>query len=225
MSCRRAGRAWRRFCASTCRLSIAMTPAPDAPPPPCSTRSGAARPEPGTRTPTVRGSILGEIAGRLTPAGSAVRVREGARAVHDGCRDPAAVPRTVRPAFRRRGPRAGARERPRAPCLRHGASMSTRPSTPRPPRHRGGRFAAGATAGGMRRLARRTAHGTGRCRRVRRPGRSPGRWSAGAGPGQRVLVGTIRSLSPLATRTGWPMVARSTGRSSPQVWIADSWAK
>jgi len=38
-------------------------------------------------------------------------------------------------------------------------------------------------------------------------------------------VGTIRSLSPLTTSTGCPMVDRSAGASRPQRWMALSWVK
>ena len=78
-------------------------------------------------------SIVDEIACRLGSRGSAVRVREGARAVHDGGGHVAAVPGPVRPEFADEVLRTGHPERPRVPSLSIVAQQSgfcvTGPST------------------------------------------------------------------------------------------------
>jgi hypothetical protein len=63
--CRQAGRAWRSFCANTCRLNTGTTPAPDAP----LLLDEIGRCATGTKDAYTDGArvILDEIADRLAP--------------------------------------------------------------------------------------------------------------------------------------------------------------
>ena len=99
-----------RSCAGTCRPSTGTTPATAAPTPHCSTRSGAARTQPGRRTPTA--CWLSSTAS--PPAWhrrSALGPREGAQPAGPDGRDATAFPRPDRPAALRRTPRAGRPQR------------------------------------------------------------------------------------------------------------------
>ena len=118
-------------CVNTFRFSTATTPATAARPPPCSTRSGAATDA--TRRAYTDGLlvVIDDIAARLAPRRSAVGTREDAERVRPDGRDAPALPRPGRPTARRRGPRAGHPERPRAAGCR--ASELTRRTTgPKP---------------------------------------------------------------------------------------------
>ena len=99
------------WCASTSRSGTATTPSTAARRPPCSTRSVAAATS--TKQAYTDGvlAIADEIASRLAPDDPAVGARDDAQPLRPADRHAAALSRARRPAARRRGARAGHRER------------------------------------------------------------------------------------------------------------------
>lgn len=195
--------------AAICRPSTVTGPAPDAPPPRCSTRSAAARTAPNRRTPRARRPswkrsppvwrprirsplaaepLLTMMVGTLQLS-RALTDRKFADEVLDrGIENaPTFIDREARP---RRNNGGGSRS---ASGGRYAQASSQCPEArtlpgirlcPLPAKRAARPPLTPATAQGSRGLPPRTARGTGRCLRGRRRGRRPGRRSAVAGPGR-----------------------------------------